>query len=186
MPKPSTTGTQGPTPLRPKNTGELIKERGADNARWKEHSNWSSQPRLWYCCGFLQFKPTTPNKRTLWDLHEVRTSIKMKNNTAPWIDGIPADVFKEAGAVARIQHLSYRSFKCRMTRKSLMTFGTPWVNISKKRNRSDCGNYREIAPLSIARRKHHCNNPSKPPPNSCWRDSPGIPVWLHTFTGHNY
>nr|XP_014350459.1 PREDICTED: uncharacterized protein LOC106705466 [Latimeria chalumnae] len=146
--------TQGPNPLRPKDGGDLIKEREAVSARWREHFEDLLNRHSVVDESTLNSIPQHPVTDELGIppiLDEVSKAIKqMKNNKASGADGILAEVFKQGGVelTSHLHNLTLRIWNDEEIPDDLRD--AMIVTIFKKGDKSICGNYRGITLLSIA------------------------------------
>lgn len=109
--------TYGPVPLRAKKDGNLLKDRGAANARWREHFEELLNRESVVDESFFDSFPQLPVKEELGEtpnLQEVRKAInQFTNHLTPGADEIPAaggDTLHETALVHPYQpDLQYRT-----------------------------------------------------------------------------
>ena len=145
----------GPAPLRSKDGTQILKSELEILHRWKEHFQELLNRDTVVDVDVLALIPQQPIDNTLDripSLEEVKSAIfNLKNDKAPGIDGIPAEVFKSGGPTL---HSHFHQFLVKLwTNEEIpsdLIDGLMAIIYKKKGDRSDCNNYRGIMLLSVA------------------------------------
>ena len=145
----------GSAPLRNKDGTRILKSEIEILNRWREHFQELLNRDPVIDESAINEIPQQPIDETLDEiptLDEVKSAIfSLKNNKAPGIDGLPAEVFKAGG---HHLHSHFHGFLEKLwineeapedLRDGLMA-----IIYKKKGDKSDCGNYRGIMLLSVA------------------------------------
>ena len=135
--------------------GNLLKQAPESRNRWREYYHqWSNSPSI-ANQEAIESLPQYPVHSSLGEppsLDEVDNAIKLlKNNKAPGLDELPAEIFKHGGREirAKLHYLFCKIWKEEVVPTDFTEAAI--VNIFKKKgDRADCTNYRGISLFSVA------------------------------------